>query len=37
MRLPETGSKGLANTLEEGDIFSRDQSFVQVLFVERRR
>ena len=37
MRFPETGGEGLANTLEEGEIFSRDQLFVQVLFVERRR
>ena len=37
MRLPETGGEDLANTLEEGEDFGRDQSFVQVLFVERRR
>ena len=37
MRLPETGGEDLANTLEEGEDFGRDQSFVKVLFVERRR
>ena len=37
MHLPETGGEDLANTLEEGEDFGRDQSFVQVLFLERRR
>ena len=35
--LPETGGEDLANTLEEGEDFGRGQSFVQVLFLERRR
>ena len=35
--LPETGGEDLANTLEEGEEFGKGQSFVQVLFIERRR
>ena len=35
--LPETGGEDLANTLEEGEDFGRGQSFVQILFLERRR
>ena len=37
MCLPETGGEDLANTLEEGEEFGKGQSFVQVLFIERRR
>ena len=37
MCLPETGCEDLANTLEEGEDFGRGQSFVQVLYFERRK
>ena len=37
MCLPETGAEDLANSLEEGEDFGRGQSFVQVLYIERRR
>ena len=37
MSLPETGGEILADTLEEGEDFGKGQSFVHVLFIERRR
>ena len=35
--LPETGISNLPNTLEEGEQFGREQPFLYLPFVERRK